>query len=113
MIRKTPESYVLSACKDYLELKGWTVRRMQSGAMQDKRGIPVRMHAAGTPDLQATQQVDNCDYPHSHHWIAWVECKAGNGKQSPLQKQFEIDAKDRGEIYVLAYGIDDLQKAGL
>lgn len=28
-IRKTPESYVLSACRDYLELKGWEVIRMQ------------------------------------------------------------------------------------
>jgi hypothetical protein len=113
MVRKTPESYVLSACKDYLEIKGWTVRRMQSGAVQDRRGVPVRMHAAGTPDLQATKQV--CDYlpPLAVHWIVWVETKAGNGTQSPLQKQFEADAKDRGEMYVLAYSIEDLELAGL
>jgi hypothetical protein len=42
-----------------------------------------------------------------------IETKAGNGTQSPLQKQFEADAKDRGEMYVLAYSIDDLAAAGL
>jgi hypothetical protein len=110
MVRKTPEGYVLSACKEYLELKGWTVRRMQSGAVQDRRGIPVRMHDAGTPDLLATQRAG--EFLNEHH-IAWVECKAGNGKQSDKQKEFQVEAEDRGETYVLAYSIDDLQKAGL
>jgi hypothetical protein len=110
MVRKTPESYVLSACKDYLELKGWTVRRMQSGAVQDKRGIPVRMHKAGTPDLQATQR---CDQFHNAHHILWVECKAPNGKQSDKQRQFQVEAEARGELYRLAYSIDDLIKASL
>jgi hypothetical protein len=110
MVRKTPESYVLSACKDYLEIKGWTVRRMQSGAVQDRRGIPVRMHAAGTPDLQAT--MPSVMFPGFHR-IAWVECKAGNGKQSDLQKLFQVEAEGRGELYRLAYSIDDLAAAGL
>lgn len=110
MVRKTPESYVLSACKDYLEIKGWTVRRMQSGAVQDRRGVPVRMHAAGTPDLQAT--MPSRLFPGFHR-IAWIECKAGNGKQSDLQKLFQVDAEDRLERYVLAYSIDDLAAAGL
>jgi hypothetical protein len=110
MVRKTPESYVLSACKDYLELKGWTVRRMQSGAVQDRRGIPVRMHKAGTPDLQAT--MPSVMFPGFHR-IAWVECKAENGKQSALQAQFSAEAEARQEMYVLAYSIDDLIKEGL
>jgi hypothetical protein len=110
MVRKTPESYVLSACKDYLEIKGWTVRRMQSGAVQDRRGVPVRMHAAGTPDLQATQRAG--EFLNEHH-ILWVECKAPNGKQSPAQYQFQVEAEERGEAYILAFGIDDIRGFGL
>ncbi len=106
MVRKTPESYVLNACRDYLILKGWTVRRMQSGAVQDKRGIPVRMHQSGTPDLLATQR---CDQIHNAHHILWVECKAPNGKQSDEQKQFQVEAIERGELYILAYSIEDIQ----
>ena len=107
---KTPESFVLQACRDYLELTGWTVRRMQSGAVKDGRGIPVRMHAAGTPDLLATQR---CDQFHNAHHILWVECKAPKGKQSDKQKQFQVEAEGRGELYRLAYSMDDLIKAGL
>ena len=109
-MKKTPESYVLNACRDYLALKGWTVRRMQSGAVQDKRGIPVRMHQAGTPDLLATQR---CDQFHNAHHILWVECKSPNGKQSDKQRQFQVEAEGRGELYRLAFSIDDLQAAGL
>lgn len=111
MRKKTPEGYVLSACKDYLELKGWDVTRMNSGALQDKRGIPVRMHAPGTADLLATKKVGWNGY--KLHEIYWVECKAPNGKQSDKQKAFQERKEALGHGYVLAYSIDDLAAAGL
>lgn len=111
-IRKTPESYVLSACRDYLELKGWDVTRMNSGAVQDKRGIPVRMHAPGTADLLAIKSGPCTPHDYFHH-VVWVECKAPNGKQSDLQFAFQKRKEELGQRYILAYGIEDLERAGL
>src|ERR1700761_6369294 len=105
--KKTPESFVLQACRDYLELMGWDVIRMNSGAVQDKRGIPVRMHAPGTADLLAMRRLQGW----MGHQVLWVECKAPNGKQSDLQKGFQKRKELLGQHYVLAYGIDDLIKA--
>jgi hypothetical protein len=114
-MRKTPESYVLNACRDYLWAKLiWNIR-MNSGAVQDKRGIPVRMHAPGTADILAF--VNKMAYSDTVMWRyivpTWIECKAPNGKQSELQKEFQREVECMGHVYILAYGIDDLQKAGL
>ena len=107
--RKTPESYVLNACRDYLRLKGWDVTRMQSGAVQDRRGIPVRMHEKGTADLLAMRR-----FGETHmHRVIWIECKAPNGKQSPYQKEFQKQKQEIGQHYVVAYGIQDLENLGL
>jgi hypothetical protein len=106
--RKTPEGYVLASVMEYLAVKKIFALRMNSGAIQDKRGIPVRMHKPGTADVLALK---NWGYegfqPH------WIECKAPNGKQSDLQKQFQEQVEAEGHVYILAYGIDDLERVGL
>lgn len=112
-MKKTPESYVLQACRDYLELMGWDVTRMNSGAVKDGRGIPVRMHAPGTADLQALKRLHILGVGVEVHSVLWVECKAPNGKQSDLQKAFQRRKEALGQKYVLAYEIGDLIKAGL
>lgn len=117
MAKKTPEGYVLSAVLDYLAVQGIFAMRMNSGAIQDKRGIPVRMHASGTADVLAL--------PSDGTWwragkndaqitaACWIECKAPKGKQSDLQKEFQERVEAEGHVYILAHGIDDLIKAGL
>lgn len=109
MVRKTPESYVLRAVMEYLAVKRIFAMRMNSGAVQDRRGIPVRMHEPGTADILALPGKWN-------GWDTiftptWIECKAPNGKQSELQKQFEQRVKAEGHLYVIAFGIEDVEKA--
>jgi hypothetical protein len=108
--RKTPEGYVLASVMEYLAVKKIFALRMNSGAIQDKRGIPVRMHKPGTADVLALPY--DCD-PWKSWRPHWIECKAPNGKQSELQKQFQEEVEAEGHVYVLAYGIEDLEEAGL
>jgi hypothetical protein len=115
MTRKTPESYVLRGVLDYLAVKRIFAMRMNSGAVQDRRGIPVRMHESGTADVMAVQQCEGYGAYEgtTKHRIWWIECKAPNGKQSPLQKDFQEKVEAEGHRYILAFGIDDLERAGL
>jgi hypothetical protein len=100
-IRKTPESYVLRSIMDYLAVKRIFAMRMNSGSVQDRRGVPVRMHEPGTADILA---LPRNKVPH------FIECKAPNGKQSELQKSFQERVESEGFKYILAYGIDDVEK---
>jgi len=110
-IRKTPESYVLASIREYLAVKRIRTIRMQAGAVQDRRGIPVRMHSPGTADLLAF--VPYWEGSNDAYIPTWIEAKAPNGKQSTLQKEFQESVEADGHRYILAYGIDDLVAAGL
>jgi hypothetical protein len=112
---KTPESYVLRAVMDYLAIKQIFAMRMNSGAVVDKRGIPVRMHEPGTADVLAFVNRMACSESTMWSYIVptWIECKAPNGKQSEKQKEFQREVECMGHVYVLAYSIDDLKAAGL
>lgn len=109
--RKTPEGYVLSSVLEYLAVKKIFALRMNSGAIQDKRGIPVRMHKPGTADILAFRRL--LDHLPGDAQIFWIECKAPSGKQSELQKAFQKTVEGQGHFYILAYGIEDLEAAGL
>lgn len=110
-MKKTAEGYVLGSILDYLAVQRIFAIRMNSGAIRDITGRPVRMHEPGTADVLALPSRWN-------GWDAiyrpiWIECKAPKGKQSLLQKEFEAKVKAYGHEYILAYGIEDLAKAGL
>jgi hypothetical protein len=107
--RKTPEGYVLASVLDYLAAKRIFAMRMNSGAIQDKRGIPVRMHEPGTADVLAIESGPEFE----NQMVYWIECKAPNGRQSLLQKEFEARVRAEGHSYILAFSIDDLRNAGL
>lgn len=114
--RKTAEGYVLASVMEYLAVKKIFAMRMNSGAIQDKRGIPVRMHAPGTADVLALpKRFSNVTLAFEADLFepVWVECKAPKGKQSELQKQFQERVEAEGHKYILAYGIEDLERAGL
>jgi hypothetical protein len=113
--RKTPESYVLRAVMDYLAVKKVFAMRMNSGAVLDKRGVPVRMHGPGTADVLAFVKKMACSESTMWSYIVptWIECKAPNGKQSELQKQFQEKVEAVGHRYLLCYSVDDLIAAGL
>lgn len=101
---------MLRAVMEYLAVKRIFAMRMNSGAVQDRRGIPVRMHEPGTADILALVNYKQLGYGLDAYWI---ECKAENGRQSDLQKQFQAKVEDEGHIYIIARGIEDLQKVGL
>lgn len=108
--RKTPEGYVLASVLEYLAVKKIFAMRMNSGAIQDKRGIPVRMHKPGTADVLA---FDREAFRDKSFRPVWIECKAPNGKQSDSQKKFQGKVEAEGHKYILAFSIDDLEAAGL
>lgn len=90
---------------------------MNSGAMRqrDSRGkiYIVRLHDAGTPDIMAFRPLYNDDGGKIGTRTIFVEVKAKGGKPTRLQlwKMQELTAK--GAKCLIAYGIDDLIKAGI
>ena len=42
--------------------------------------------------------------------IYWIECKTAKGKQSELQKSFQQKVESEGHIYILARGIEDVER---
>jgi hypothetical protein len=110
--RKTPEGYVLDAVLQYLAAKRIFAMRMNSGAIrmegQNGRTRYFKGHEPGTADVLAFEPWNgNLFRPH------WIECKADQGRQSELQKAFQQKVEAEGHVYTLAYGIDDLERAGL
>jgi hypothetical protein len=105
MVRKrTPESYILSAVLDYLAVKRVFAVRMNSGAMKvDNRFL--RFGAPGMADILAFNRDGDLFMP------TWIETKAPGGKQSLLQKQFQKMVEDEGHQYIIAYGIQDVEKS--
>jgi hypothetical protein len=113
--KKTPEGYVLASVLEYLAVKRIFAVRMNSGAVRDITGRPVRMHEPGTADVLALPMkyaASKGPTPVMWQYVmpVWIECKAGKGKQSELQKDFQKRVEDEGHIYVLAFGIEDVEK---
>jgi hypothetical protein len=102
---KTPESGVLRACKEYLELRGHFCTRINSGAFKTAAGGWFRAaDRKGVPDLMGVTR--------DGRGLA-VETKSNTGRLSGGQKEFRDGWIARGGIYVVARGIGDLQEAGL
>jgi hypothetical protein len=81
---------------------------------QNGRTRYFKGHEAGTADVLAIAGgFLECVKPFSHKTVYWIECKADQGRQSELQKAFQQKVEAEGHIYILARGIDDLERAGL
>ena len=100
-----PESAVLRSCLAYLRLRGHFVIRVNGGAFRTERGGYVR--CTDTPGCADIPGAARDGKPLA------VECRSARGKQSPEQKQFQAGWEERGGLYVIARGIDNLQEAGL
>lgn len=116
--RKTPEGYVMAAVEDYLSVKGHGFIRCNAGDIfGEKNGQRwrIKLHEPGTADFLAFREIpgglDGC--PFKSFQLIWIECKAPNGSQSPVQRDFERRKRAEGHRYILCYGIDDLVAAGL
>lgn len=85
------EGEVLSQCRDYLRLKGWSVWRHQAGPLSPK----------GFPDLIAIH----------NEVVLMIEVKKPTGTQSDYQKKFQAAWEAQGGNYVLARGVGDIMTA--
>jgi hypothetical protein len=98
---KTPESYVLSSCLEYLALKGIFAWRNNSGAVKGPSGHLVRFGQKGSPDILGI-------LPGGR--LLCVECKGSGGKLRPEQVDWLSEASLAGACVVVAYGFDDIQR---
>lgn len=87
---KPKESDIQRQIKDYLQLKGWFCVKIHQSLGSYK----------GIADLYAIK-----DGRH-----IWVEVKTPMGKVSPYQEQFRRDVEAHGGKYVVARGIEDLER---
>ena len=102
------EGQVLHACIQWLCLHGCDIIRNNTGAFRKsytrKDGTQadyhIRVGKKGSGDILACS-------PYGR-WVE-VETKFDKGKQRPEQQQRQADIERRNGVYVLAYGVDDLE----
>ena len=113
--RKTAEGYVLDAVMQYLAAKKIFAMRMNSGAMKiDNRFL--RFGSPGMADILAFVKAGDAAADCWDRWMVvpyWIEVKAPKGKQSEAQKAFQKVVEEEDHRYILARGIEDLERAGL
>lgn len=86
-IKKVSEKDVCKTLRTYWKKNGWFYARNQQG-LGCKRGV--------------------ADYTVIYQGkTAYVEAKAPTGKQSPPQKEFEVEVKEAGGSYIIVHGLDE------
>jgi len=97
-----PEKSVQKAIIDYLTLRRVWVVRMNTGAIVSEYKGKTRLHKYGYPGMADL-------YVRTPSSVTlWIECKSSIGKQSDLQRQFQMRVETLGDIYVLARSVDDV-----
>lgn len=99
----TPEGFVLSACLEFLAVRGVFAWRNNSGATKTEGGRFVRFGLRGSSDILGILP--------GGRFLA-VECKAPKGRTTPDQEAFLTDIRRRGGVAMVARSVDDLA-AGL
>lgn len=102
----TPEGAVVKECLEYLKIRGIFAYRQNTGAAEfrarsGKRRF-VRFGALGASDIIGIIP--------GGRFIA-VECKAGKGKLSDLQKDYLKTVTDNGGLAIVAKSYVDIEKA--
>ncbi|GAV21591.1 VRR-NUC domain-containing protein [Carboxydothermus pertinax] len=87
------ERDIQALIKQYLQLKGWFVVKIHQ-SLGSYRGIA---------DLYALKDGEH----------VWIEVKTPKGRTSKYQERFKEEIESHGGRYIVARGIEDLQKAGL
>lgn len=99
MMPEPSEREIQSSIVSYLEMCGWLVVRVNSGAVKvDKRFIRFN-NTPGCSDLLVCR-------PDGR--FAAIECKRRNGRLTPLQASFLDRVKGVRGLAVVARSIDDL-----
>ncbi len=106
---KTSEAHVLKSICMYLKLRGYFFWRAPNVGVYDQKRRVFRTPQfvmKGVPDIFCMA------FPNAPVWFA-IECKSTIGRQSPDQKYFQQQFEKYTGVYLLARGIEDVQKAGL
>jgi hypothetical protein len=110
---KMTETQLVRLCINYLLTKGHYVWRNNSGGVRSKYTslvtgqVTERFWRAGVKGSS-----DILGIAKDGRFIA-VECKVGKNDTTDLQDLFLHEILRRGGIGIVAYDIDDLQRAGL
>lgn len=99
--RGNPERAVQRAIVVYLRARGCLVAVTDAGAAFRAGSFGGDTVPPGWPDITGL-------LPDGR--FIGVECKAPDGRQSPVQKDLEQEIRRRNGIYILARGIDDVEK---
>lgn len=99
--RGKPERAVQRAILTYLRLTGALVAVTDAGAAYRAGSFGADTVPPGWPDITGL-------LPDGR--FIGVECKAPGGRQSELQKDIEQEIRRRRGLYILARGIEDVQK---
>jgi hypothetical protein len=101
---KTTEHNVQLQLMEYLAYKPVYVWRNNSGALRDKRGIPVRFGKIGSADILGIDK-------RSGKFIA-IEVKRPDGsyKPTPAQLEFLQEIKDAGGLCGIATCTEDVDR---
>ena len=98
------ENAVVKVCRETVAAYGGVVVRVQAGVIPIGEGAARRFMRGATPgaaDLIGT---------YAGRALA-IECKAGKGKQSPLQAEWQRGWEQAGGVYVLARGAGEVIEA--
>ena len=99
--RGRPERAVQKAILIFLRARGCLVAVTDAGAAYRAGAFGADTVPAGWPDITGLR-------PDGR--FIGVEVKAPGGRQSPVQKLMEEAIRQRNGIYVLAHGVEDVQR---
>ena len=100
----TPEGAVVRACLDYLTVRRITAWRNNTTGIYDEKAKRFRTNAG----RNGIADIIGC-LPGGR--LLAVECKAGRGRLSPAQIEFQRDIVEAGGLHNVAYSLDDLIQA--
>ena len=98
MKNKISEQELVNVIKQWLELHGWWVLRLNSGMIQTSKGKMVRLSPAGTPDLFALKK-GKC---------VFIEVKTAKNKVTLLQDHMLKIIEEHGAQTIIAYSLEDV-----
>ena len=97
----TPEGAVVRACLDFLEIKQIVAWRSNTVGIYDAKRGSFRPNAGrnGIADILGCLP--------GGRFLA-IECKAGRGKLSAAQVEFQRDIIRAGGLHIVAYRVEDV-----
>jgi len=97
----TPEGLIVRSCLDYLQLRGIVAWRTNTVGVYDPNAKRYRTNSGrnGVADILGCLP--------GGRFLA-IECKAGRGKLSEDQVEFQRDIIRQGGLHIVAYRVEDV-----